>query len=402
MRVLTSVFGLAIIFAALVPEGCFGESSESISWADPSVLGEGILPSLAFAKNNSLQLAYLLQSESSELRFDYIENEIRRSETVSEQMSNFRPELCLNKFDVPFIAYLVQGGSGDLEVARRLNVSDWETEWLGDGAESFSFVFDRANRPHLAVVNLGTTGIQHVCYDRGTWQVEQVDNLAAPGKGIAVVGDLSSAAHLFYDDSATHSLMHSWKSVEGSWNKEVIESVTDALFFPSAAVDGEGDLHLAYLRFVQPATEESSMSLVYAEREEDEWHVDTIHVLDATAIPTDGLTRLLRLRFDRGNSPWIAYCDGDGISLVFRNPLGWKTCRVVSGQGNEVGMHLSFLLDQLGDPHVASHVLNGETVGHIYHFGGTLGVVARSTDLNEDGVVDYRDMLLVGKRWSSD
>jgi hypothetical protein len=194
----------------------------------------------------------------------------------------------VNSHDIPHIAY--HDGQGHLAYAR-LGETGWIKDMETAGGWNLDFTFDNEDDPHIVHYNPDSPDPSprtHLYLDDGDWISETITTESCIG-GLSLAIDSSGSAHVglicrlagdFYPDP-----FYAQKTDTG-WLVEQIDDLGSGPYNIAISVDAEDNPHLSYVRGLG-----YTASLIYAEKKDGQWHIDTPvqgYVTGSTAIEHTG------------------------------------------------------------------------------------------------------------------
>ncbi|MGC8874155.1 MAG: ABC transporter permease subunit [Chloroflexia bacterium] len=203
-------------------------------------------------------------------------------------------------------------------------------------------------RPHVAnpVTDLALTptgALKVARWDGASWTTESPDALGYAGLYTSLAVDGAGELHIAYYDVAAGHLKYA-HGQHSEWDIQVVDTGEWVGAYASLALDGEGRPHIAYCQL--DVARQSCEGLRYAASEGARWITETV----AAGSP---LGAYASLALDRSGRPSIAYYEATSrtLQLASRSPSGWEVRTVDAGP--EVGEYASLAIDPSGRPHIA-------------------------------------------------
>lgn len=196
----------------------------------------------------------------------------------------------------------------------------------GTMVEDVSLVLSPAGEPHIAYIDVGSTGQGVLMYARkqclgagcltqvtpamptgeGVWSVDVVDSSANIGKSAAIAFGAPGNIHIAYYNQQAGDLKYASKAVSGTvWTIETVDSVGDVGNYVSIDVDANDQPHISYYDITNGA-------LKYATRAPGSatWTVSTLDSDGDVGLYTD-------IAVDFNGRPHISYYDASNKDLKY-------------------------------------------------------------------------------------
>ncbi|MGA9524960.1 MAG: hypothetical protein WBV82_26110 [Myxococcaceae bacterium] len=312
---------------------------------------------------------------------------------IVDQSLRARPGLALDATGAPRIAYLWKARSGtgvtDLNLAMRL-VSGWSMTPIRRDVQSdgVSLALDATGRPNALAIAyaqnsskrlpllvswtngqfvdetvpsnsllnwysptlaLGPGGEPHVCafqlnasalvcleMGASDWEGDLVDTVSSSSPPSAAV-DANGGIHVAYYDPTQRQLVYSVRGASG-WARQTVDASGNAGQFPSLALDAQGRPHIAYF-------DASTQALKHARWTGSAWSIESVH--------SGPIRRGIALALDLQGHPRIAFHNAAGNSLDLASSTGpaWNVETIDAAVGTDT--EVSMAIDATGRLHVA-------------------------------------------------
>lgn len=373
----------------------------SIEWEQPVLVDQGSNPSIAVSRNGEPRIAYAKPEGATEsVRLAQQGDSLWLSEEVFVADAIHAVRLTLDQFDIPSVAFVY--GATDCGFAIRVDTEQWNPSLLGKSGTDLDLAQDALGNPSIAIsLTQPSSGVGRVFYDRSVWYTETFQNNIESGFGVSLFFDESNTLHCAYCDAAAQSLKYSWKVHGQNWRTETVFSDASArFFFPQIQVDAEGTVHLVYCR--QEIGAEGA-DVGYARKEGSTWSSALELVSDQGVgfLQPGQKDEPVSLALDPGGRPWLAMRPMEGdLLLSLWNGAFWESV-AFSRSGDRLlsEYHVSLALDSQGNAHLACSFSEDGGQSRVYYFKGVLKSVPHSTDYNQDGVVDEKDLMMLLPGW---
>ena len=287
-------------------------------------------------------------NSSSDLLYATLTGEGWRLEKAAGGVSRGKdPVLCLDDDNRPHILYRVEGEETALKYSV-MGDGGWETHTVEKGySYCFSMDLDSSGTPSIAYIgytpSASTYDLKYARWSGSDWiKTKLVDNIISR---VILLIDSEDVPHIFYYDMGIKHLYRSGTT----WKTEEVEGGRFYCMGISAAVGGDGTLHVVY---------STGTYLKYARRGESGWDTQFVD-------RSEGTGRDCSLALDSRGYPHISYYDGENRSLRYTHWTGegWKIDIVDSGG---VGLSSSLDLDAEDRPHISYYDSNNKALKYAF------------------------------------
>jgi YD repeat-containing protein len=251
----------------------------------------------------------------------------------------------------------------------QINCRDWRIDPVETVRTSISsLALDSSGNSHIAYHDRTTGTIKYAKWTGNSWAIQTVDTPAAGGNyGVPSIAlDSAGNPHIAYQ-GATPTFERSLRYAKwtgSSWAIQTVDnSTTSTGWFPSLAVDGAGNPHIAY----HDATNELENLLKYAKWNGSAW---TFQTIDLQSGPSIGIYHALAL--DSAGNPAVAYVNTSGLKYAKWNGSSWVTGTTVDASPGHYFSGLSLAIDASGSAHVS--YIRAEATGARLWYGTGAGV----------------------------
>ena len=239
-------------------------------------------------------------------------------------------------------------------------------------------------------------------FDGSTWNYSTVANSDAFMYGLnsSIALDSTDQPHFAYcdcSDWATPGDLKYARPTGDAW--EITSVVTGGIRgrFPSAAIDSEDRVHLAWIDI--DAGDQSRGFVQYGILQDSTWNVDTVDTLEDIRLGFGGARKLVSLALDGEGVPHLAYGDQGTIKYALRDGGNdnWTRTTVLDSDDNIYNGLVVMRLDESDDPAIVFWQPNDVGTGlvRIASFGGRVGPELQAGDANQDFEFNQLDLFQV-------
>ena len=309
--------------------------------------------SIAIDAQGYAHVSYYDASDDSDLRYAYQDAGGWHIQVVdSSGAAGQGSSLALDANDCPHITYY-EGIARVVMYAYQQTCpaeGGWQIQTIGPAGVSMgstSLALDAQGFAHASYYNDNDSSLSYAYQDAGGWHTQVI----ATGSGsnyVSLAWDGSTGAHIISNGS---SLVFIYPGASG-WEEEIVDRSDRVETGSELAIDGQGNLHIAYL-------EANSPGLRYASRVGGEWQVQTL----------DGISDPFGMGLD--NQGYAHFCHADGgLAYTYQDVSGWHTT-VVDPDGSSYSCYIA--VDSQDYPHIIyySSPFHGE--GWRYTYQDTAG-----------------------------
>jgi hypothetical protein len=193
---------------------------------------------------------------------------------------------------------------------------------------------DSRGFPHISYGG-GAADLKYARWIGDNWFIDVVDNtIFCQHTSLAL--DHHNRPHISYQDHSEEDLRYAYKTYDGGWDIEIVDSAGFVGDYSSIALDSLGRPRIAYR--AQPSF------LRYAWWTGKSWVIETADTLGDYHIS---------LALDRQDRPHIAHFDAGSDDLRYTHWTGMEwTTEIVDSQGY-VGIRTDITIDSKGNPHIS-------------------------------------------------
>jgi hypothetical protein len=326
-------------------------------------MGAGAFSSLLIDQNGNFHLAYSNQGKTS-LRYAFRARaeKLWHTTTVDPLGGSFE-SLAVDSDGAAHIAYNSSKVAG-------LHYAFW------DGKQWQKLVIDPLKTGHQTSIQLDSSGnprisyfveefsdhrpancLKYAFFDGKTWYVQTVDHRPGTGAWNSIALDHADGPYISYSMSAgklgfayieqskwEHGTAEEWINPDpGSPDRKRFEESKGKRYlvsYSSLVIGANGEPHVAYING-------TDRTIIYAWREGDMWHQETVD----SVVGTGGDSDQVSLKLDRDGEPHIVYYDS-GLGLLkyaTREKKEWHS-ETIDG---DAGQYSSLSLDGSDRPYVS-------------------------------------------------
>jgi hypothetical protein len=189
-----------------------------------------------------------------------------------------------------------------------------------------------------------------------TWSSEALaSGTAMYGLNTSIAIDSQNRTHVLYSPSADWTgpgaVSYAWQDNEGSWSIRVIESGINVGRFPSLSIDGDDQVHAAWINV--DTTDVSKASVRYGVLSDD-WKTETVARLESVQLGFSGARKLVSIDVDDLGNPHLAYGDTRSVTYAVKDPVtGWEETIVVATEPGQLNGLVVLRLNAQDEPGIA-------------------------------------------------
>ncbi len=194
--------------------------------------------------------------------------------------------------------------------------------------------------------------IEHGVLDGGSWQVESVGAGAEPyewGTDLAI--DSEGVLHAVYHTVSGRDLIYA-RNEGASWTLTPIYEQGDAGRFATIAIDGNGDVHVAFFQSNDAVFNigQARGSIIHGSNAGGEWQFQEVGTVDKHILGMEGARRTVALAV-AGETSYVAFIDTERLQLA-RVTGGTVSTTVVAEAGDDPFQVVSLAVDEQDRPHL--------------------------------------------------
>lgn len=314
--------------------------SASAQW-DFVLVDEGIKPAIALGPDCTAEVSYMTEANNGYIRHAQIAPGGMPVISFVDEGYFYGPlDVATSATGDVFISYHDHDVEDQIVAVRSRD--NWTLEQVvNDGHDGWdnNVMVTADGVVHTSSIDPSNFGGRGVEYARrstgGFWTVQGAGSppLMYANATSIIMGSNGEPAIAYYNDT-TRNLELTERSA-GLWSTSIVDSVGIVGRFPSLAIDGFGDLHVAYYLL----TSFNAGVIRYAKRQGTTWTTSDVDILTDVQIGNSGARRTVALEVEDTGALHIAYGDASVIRYAKGAPGNWtyQTVQEASTAGNELG-----------------------------------------------------------------
>jgi hypothetical protein len=207
----------------------------------------------------------------------------------------------------------------------------------------------------------------------GSWQVESVGAGSEPyewGTDLAI--DSEGVLHGVYHTVSGRDLIYA-RNEGASWTLTPIYEQGDAGRFATIAIDGNGDVHVAFFQSNDAVFDigQARGSIIHGSNAGGEWQFQEVGTVDKHILGMEGARRTVALAV-AGETSYVAFIDTERLQLS-RVTGGQVSSTVVAEAGDDPFQVVSLAVDDQDRPHLVYSTITAPSPldGEVWYLVGS-------------------------------